>query len=285
MASLVDDAPMSMAQDDGSLWQPQNFSGGFDGEMPLVRALAESVNVATVRLGLQVGITRIADTLARLGGPVLERPFASLLLGAVEMAPVDVANVYTSLASDGLRPPLRAVREVVTVDASVVQRYPLTIDTVAGSDALFQLNTAMRQVMLRGTGRSASLPAGLATVGKSGTTNDFRDAWFAGYSADRLAVVWVGNDDNSPTGLTGSRGALPVWAALMRDVASDGMRFSPPQQSTLVSVDYYNGGASREGCDQAVPLGLPAGTTLPRSPDCSGNGIANKALKWLRDTF
>ncbi len=285
MASLIDDAPLSMAQEDGKLWEPQNFSATFDGEMPLVRALAESVNVATVRLGLQVGIKRIAQTLARLGGPQLEQPFASLLLGAVEMTPIDVANLYTSLASDGLRPPLRAVREVVTNDLATVQRYPLTIDTVAGSDALFQLNTAMRQVMVRGTGRSAQLPQGLVTVGKSGTTNDFRDAWFAGYSADRLAVVWVGNDDNSPTGLTGSRGALPVWSALMRDVARDGVRFSPPQQSTLAYIDYLTGTSSRERCDEAVEVGLPVDVRLARGTRCNGPGAAEKALQWLKDTF
>lgn len=285
MASIIEDAPLSMAQEDGSLWQPANFSASFDGDMPLVRALAESVNVATVRLGLQLGIKRVAETLERLGGPQLQQPFASLLLGAVEMTPVDVANLYTSLASDGLRPPLRAVREVVTKDASRVQRYPLTIDTVAGSDALFQLNSAMRQVMLRGTGRSAGLPAGLATVGKSGTTNDFRDAWFAGYSADRLAVVWVGNDDNSPTGLTGSRGALPVWAAVMRDVARESVRLSPPRGSTLAFVDYYTGTQSREGCEEAVSLGLPASTTLQRGARCTRNGFAGKALQWLKDTF
>ncbi|MEM7611676.1 MAG: penicillin-binding protein 1B [Pseudomonadota bacterium] len=287
LASMVDDEPLSMSGDDGRLWEPQNFSGEFEGSMPIARALIESVNVASVRLGSQVGVRRVAATLARLGGPALQNPFASLLLGAVEMTPIEVANVYTSLASDGLRAPLRTVREVVSADGDTLQRYPLTVSTVAGTDALFQLQTALREVMRSGTGRgaTATLAPGMVTAGKTGTTNDFRDAWFAGFSRDRLAVVWVGNDDNSPTSLTGSRGALPVWSALMRDVALQGLTFSVPADTELVWINLLNGRASREECENAAALGLPAGTKVAQDDGCAGNSLGSRALQWLRDTF
>lgn len=286
MGSVVEDEPLSIAGDDGALWAPQNFSGEFQGTMPLYRALVESVNVATVRLGLAVGVRAVADSLARLGGPVLQQPYPSLLLGAVEMAPIEVALVYMGLASDGLRPPLRAVREVVSADGGTVTRYPFEVDTIAGSDVLYQLQTALRQVMVRGTGRSAAkaLPT-LAMAGKTGTTNDFRDAWFAGFTGDRLAVVWVGNDDNSPTGLTGSRGALPVWTKLMASLSNSGMRLIPPQQSRQVLLHYPTGGETNDRCDDAVAIGVPINTTLKADRQCKSAPVAERALRWLKDTF
>ncbi|MEM6808476.1 MAG: penicillin-binding protein 1B [Pseudomonadota bacterium] len=283
MASSVEDAPVEIAQEDGSLWSPQNFSGEHEGEMPLVRALAESVNVASVRVGMSTGLKRIAGTLRQLGGPDISQPYGSLTLGAVEMSPVDVANVYLSLGSGGLRPPLRAVREVVGGDGDTVQRYPLTIDTVADGAALYALNTALVATMTRGTGRAAVLPEGLVAAGKTGTTNDFRDAWFAGYTGDRLGVVWVGTDDNAPTGLTGSRGALPVWSAVIAELSGEPLRLSVPEGMVAASVDYATGRQVAARCDNAVTLGVPEDVRLDTQRGCGGRGVAARALDWLRD--
>ena len=194
-----------------------------------------------------------------------------------------MANVYLSLASGGLRPPLRAVREVVADDGDAVQRYPLTIDPVADPAALYQLNTALAVVMQRGTGRAANLPTGLTAAGKTGTTNDFRDAWFAGYTGDRLAVVWVGNDDNASTGLTGSSGALPVWAAIVGELSTEGLRLVAPDGVDTVSVDYASGRVVSARCDEAVTLGVPADARLERGRGCGRGGIAGRALDWIRD--
>ncbi|MFK8053890.1 MAG: penicillin-binding protein 1B [Woeseiaceae bacterium] len=286
MASIVDDEPITVAGDDGKQWSPNNFSETFAGPVPLYRVLAESINVATVRLGLDTGVRAVAATLARLGGPVIDDPFPSLLLGAVEMSPMEVAHVYLGLASDGLRPPLRSVREVVAPDGDTVSRYPLQVDTVAGSDVLYQLQTAMRQVMSRGTGRSAgNALQDIETAGKTGTTNDYRDAWFAGFSADRLAVVWVGNDDNSSTGLTGSRGALPVWTDIMKTMGARSLTLRPPSNSRSALVDYASGAETDSRCREAVPVGVPKDAVLDQDKQCGRDGFTGRALRWLKDTF
>lgn len=287
LGSLIEDAPLSIAGDDGSQWTPRNFSDSYAGEVPLFRALAESINLATVRLGLTVGLRPIARTLARLGGPEIDRPYPSLLLGAVEMTPFEVANLYVSLASDGLRPPLRAVREVVSADGSAVSRYPLEVDSVADSDSLYQLQTGLVQVARRGTGRRLGTILGesVTVAGKTGTTNDFRDAWFAGFSADRLAVVWVGNDDNTPSGLTGSRAALPVWGALMAAADPRSLQLSAPPDSRATLLHYVSGLRVDTACDDAVVIGVPSTTDIANDRRCRRAGLGGRALKWLRDTF
>ncbi|MEN7341532.1 MAG: penicillin-binding protein 1B [Pseudomonadota bacterium] len=287
MASSIEDAPMTVAGDDGREWRPQNFSKSFQGDVPLIRALAESINVATVRLGLQVGLRNVAETLHRLGGPALDPAYPSLLLGAVELSVLEVANVYMAFVADGLKPPLRAVRAVVSPGGETINRYPLDVTSVAGSDVLYQLRVGLAQVMRLGTGRSArsTLGESLELAGKTGTSNDFRDAWFAGFSADRLAVVWVGNDDNSPTGLTGSRGALPVWTRLMAALAPSGLRFTPPDNTRATTIDYQTGQEVRSDCRNAISVAVPSETELAQDRTCRRTRLPARALQWLKDNL
>src|SRR5690606_38436627 len=174
LATLVDDAPVEVTLENGDVWAPRNFDDEPRGPVPLVRALAESLNMATVRLGLELGLEPVAETLARLRG-ASGRPqaYPSLLLGAVELTPFEVAELFNTFANGGFRAPLRAVRSVVAPDGSVLNRYAIAIEQAADPAAVYTINQALVQVMERGTGRSvrARLPAGLVVAGKTGTSN------------------------------------------------------------------------------------------------------------------
>ena len=143
-------------------------------------------------------------------------------LGAVDLAPFDVAALYSTLANDGFRTPLTAVRSVVDTTGQPLTRTALEVDQVADPNAVHQLNRGLVEVMQRGTGRSSTayLPEDLLVAGKTGTSDEYRDSWFAGFSGDHLAVVWIGRDDNEPTGLTGAAGALSIWAPMLAAMAS-----------------------------------------------------------------
>src|SRR5690606_15942841 len=207
-ASVVDDAPVEVKLSNNRTWRPQNISEEFYGPVPLVRALAQSLNLATVRLGLEVGLPEVVREFEKLG---LEQPppqLPSILLGAVDVSPFEVAQLYNAIANGGFNTKLRAVRAVVDQEGNPLKAFGLEVTPVADPAAVYQLNRMLVQVMERGTGRAARahLPPGLVVAGKSGTSSDYRDSWFAGFSGSHLAVVWIGHDDNSPTGLTGSSG-------------------------------------------------------------------------------
>jgi penicillin-binding protein 1B len=286
LASTVEDTPVEVMLENGNTWSPENFDFESHGDVPLVRALADSYNQATVRLGLEVGVDAVVDVLEAAGLPERPPAFPSLLLGAVEMAPFDVASLYNTLANDGFRTPLTAVRSVVDTRGQPLTRTTLEIEQAAGPDAVHQLNTALIQVMQRGTGRSARflLPEDLVVAGKTGTSDAYRDSWFAGFSGDHLAVVWVGRDDNEPVGLTGAAGALSIWAPLM--AAMDTTNSYLPAHSTSLEpawIDYDTGLRSRRGCGNSVQVLVPADVRLPRQPGCSS--VLGDLGERVRDIF
>ena len=216
IADRVEDEPVEVSLDDGRRWAPRNYDGEHLGAMPLYRALALSRNTAAARLGLAVGVPRVADVLERLGvaGPIPPAP--SLLLGSIDLSPFEVAQVYQALANEGFRAPLRAIHEVTGPEGRPLARYGLSVEPVADPAAVYVLRAALEAVLAEGTGRivRGTLPAALHPAGKTGTTNGGRDSWFAGFAGGYVAVVWVGFDDNRAAGLSGSGQALRVWAGL-----------------------------------------------------------------------
>lgn len=287
LASLVQDEAITVELGNGNTWTPQNFHEEMQGEVTLLRALAESLNAATVRLGLDVGVDRVAALLRRLGFHEDIKRYPSLLLGAIEMSPMQVAEIYGTFANGGFRAPLRAVRSVVDSEGLPLERFPIEVSQVADAASVFQLNQALVEVLRRGTGRSADLPDGLVAAGKSGTSDEFRDSWFAGFSGDRVAVVWVGYDDYRSTGLSGASGALRIWEDLMRDTARVAYAAPTPDGLAPQWVDYYTGGRVSARCDDAIELALPAGTELPRAAGCGASlhDIGKRTLEWLKDVI
>ncbi len=286
LADLVADEPLAITLENGDIWRPSNFSGDGEGEVTLVRALAESLNMATVRLGMETGLPAVIDVLGRLGVDQDLAPYPSLLLGTVEMTPLQVAGIYTTLASGGFRTPLRAVREVLNAQGAPLSRYPIELSSAFAPGDVYQLDRGLMQVMARGSGRSAAarLPTGLITAGKTGTSDEFRDSWFAGFSGDNLAVVWLGKDDNTPTGLSGSRGALVVWSDLIAGLGGRSFAPLPPPGIAEVWIDYADGTLSREGCEDAILLALPEDAQLAVNPDCGPQrrGLKERVGEWLQ---
>ena len=218
LASVLADEPVEIRMQDGQLWQPQNYEETTEGDVYLYDALQRSLNLATVDLGMKLGVEKVTAMLARLGYSKDVLPYPSVLLGAVEMAPIDVAQLYQTLAANGFRSPLRAVEAVSTAQGTPLTWYGIKTEQVADPASMFLLEHALQGVFERGTARTVNtrLQTHLPLAGKTGTTNDLRDSWFAGYGSDLVGVVWLGYDDNRETGLTGATGALRVWTDVMR---------------------------------------------------------------------
>jgi len=212
--SKLKDEPIEITQKGkDEVWKPENYNQEFTGEMPLFRALTRSKNVPTIHLGMDVGVEKVMRAAARSGLDKAPPAFPAMMLGSMSLAPIEVAQMYNTLANSGYRTPLRSVRAVLDEQGQPLQRFSLEVEEVFDNDSMTQLNSLLHLVTQKGTARSLQgrLP-NFSVAGKTGTSNDYRDAWFSGFSGDLSTVVWVGNDDNQDTGLTGSSGALPIWA-------------------------------------------------------------------------
>jgi penicillin-binding protein 1B len=198
--------------------------------VPLHRALSSSLNLATVHLGLSVGITEVTETLYRLGAQRRISKVPAMLLGAVSLSPLEVAQVYQTIAAGGYRAPLRAIREVMDPNGRPLNRYPLAVEAVVDPRAAYLTTWAMQRVVTHGTARwlGEKLPKGMTMAGKTGTTDEMRDSWYAGFSGDKVAVVWVGRDDYQPMGLAGGTGALRVWGDFMLAMPNEPLSDVPP---------------------------------------------------------
>ncbi len=288
-STVVQDQPVSIKLANGRYWRPENFTRRNYGPVPVVRALAESLNDATVSVGMDVGLGKISDTLQRFGMQKSPDQVPAMLLGAIDISPLEVAQLYNGLADGGFRTPLRAVQAVVSADGKPLKAFPLQVAQVAPSADVYEVESMMEQVMTHGTGVPALriLPAGLVTAGKSGTSSQDRDSWFAGFSGSDLAVVWVGYDHYQPTGLTGSEGALPVWAHLMASLGTRPLELPEPEGVTQTWIDFLTGLGAQPGCAGAVPVqvALPAGTQVPPMPGCGAGTTATTLLyrtgQWL----
>ena len=289
-ASLIEDSPLELKLGDGTTWAPQNFEHQFYGQVPLARALAESMNLATVRLGLDLGLPRVVETLQRLGLETSPTLNPSLLLGTVEMTPLEVMQVYTSLANGGFRARLRAVRAVLDERGRPLKSFKVQVDEAAPAAAVYQLDRMLTLVTTHGTGREAAarLPKGLVIAGKTGTSSDTRDSWFAGFTGSYVAVAWVGYDDNRVTGLTGATGALPIWAETLKSLRSTSFEPVPPDVVEDRWIDFGDGMESTQTCSpDAVLVAVPKDTALPAKPGCTASSppatVGDKIKTWLKN--
>ena len=274
LASLVRDDPVQVDGPRGP-WRPRNHDGRSHGPVFLRDALVHSYNLATVRLGLDVGLERVRDTIRALG---VSRPFATwpaMLLGTIELAPIEVNAMYQSLATGGLRQPLRAIRGITDGHGRPLGRYPEHSTRVADGRAVFLVTHALHGVLSEGTGRRARalLGRGQTLAGKTGTTGGLRDSWFAGYGGDRVAVVWVGRDDNRPVNLSGSSGALEVWARLMRAIGAAPVSDAAPRGVEWHWVSRGEGRRIQRACDGARRLPFVTGR-LPPEGRCGSRTAA-----------
>jgi penicillin-binding protein 1B len=286
LATLLDDSPLTWTAPNGNVWSPANYDKASHGNVPLYQALAHSYNVATARLGLTLGIDSIIDTLKRLGVDRQLNPYPSLVLGAVEMSPLAVTRMYQTFASGGFRVPLRSITAVLAADNSPLQRFPLNVRAAVEPAANTLITTALEFAAREGTGRALYqvLPQDQEVAGKTGTTDDLRDSWFAGFTAERLGVVWVGRDDNRPTGLSGSSGALRIWRDLFAGFTSTGRILPAVEGIEYRWIDPQSGLLADAGCPDAVQLPFIGGSAPPETAPCaSARNALPKAADWFKE--
>ena len=225
-------------------------------------------------------------TLARLGVEREFPAFPSMLLGAGALSPMEVATMYQTLANGGFNTPMRGIRSVLTAEGEPLKRYPFQIQQRFDPASIYLIQTAMQHVMREGTGRSVYnvLPKSLTLAGKTGTSNDSRDSWFAGFSQDLLAVVWLGRDDNGKTPFTGASGALQVWTSFMSK--ADPLPLDMPQPDNIVKawIDPHTGQGSDASCPGAVQMPYIRGSEPPAGAGCGAQAPATgeAVMDWVK---
>jgi penicillin-binding protein 1B len=269
LLTRIEDEPISLRQPDGSTWSPGNFDGKSHGSVSLMEALTRSYNQATVRLGMDVGVNQLLGRIEQLGVSAEIDPVPSIFLGAVELTPLEVTQLFQSIANSGFSVPLRSVIAVQTAEGEELVRYPLRLLPQPRREAISVLNYALVEVVEQGTGRGlpAIMGKSVTVAGKTGTTNDRRDSWFVGYTRNRVAAAWVGNDDFSPAGVTGSNAAMRIWGELFRGLPIEPVNLRVPDGAHYLWVDRASGKMSAEGCEGALQLPYvngsePSDTTL-----------------------
>lgn len=269
-ASSIEDSPISIPTDGNKSWTPKNYSGSGYGYVPLAQALANSYNLSAVRLGQEFGLSTFSNNLSKFGVTSNIPNYPSIFLGAVDMSPMEVLSIYGNFATGGFKYPNKAIRSVVDSTGRLLDRYSLNVQQTIDPSAAYLLNYGLQRVMSSGTGKAAynTFPAELKLAGKSGTTNDTRDSWFAGYSGNNLAVVWLGRDDNKVTGLTGSSGALPVWINVMKQIRQKPVNLRQSDDVQWQWVDTSSGELSAQGCAGALYIPLLRHTIPKRATPC-----------------
>ncbi|MFZ2452480.1 MAG: penicillin-binding protein 1B [Methylovulum miyakonense] len=277
ITTRVSDSSITIRGQNGTDWTPKNYDHREHGSVPLHKALAKSYNLATVRIGMDIGIAKTAKTLKQLGVNKEVDLYPSLLLGASSLTPMDVTQMYQTIAGGGFLTPIKAIRAVISSDDKHLQSYPFNVKETVDPDATYIVNTILQEVMREGTGNSAynAFPKDYGLAGKTGTTNDAKDSWFAGYTGDYLSVVWVGRDDNKPIGLTGATGALPIWTALMRQISTQPVTLDQPENIRMLAVD-----ACGHGREYPYIAGSEPGIR-PCEKQTDGSGPEDEEKPWF----
>ena len=270
LITLLRDQPVKLRDYRGKIWKPENYDHAVHGYVPFHEALTFSYNLATVDLGMELGLGYVAKTLRQMGVDRNIKLLPSLLLGSLELSPLEVTQMYQTIATQGYLTPLRAIKAVTADDGTLLHHYSLIMRQALDPSPTFLLTTNLQEVMQIGTGKSAAvrLPKTMTTAGKTGTTNGLRDSWFAGFSGDYLAVFWVGRDDNHSTHLTGSSGALNLWARVMKRIARKPLQLQPTDAIEYVWIDTDNWSRSNASCKHASHYPFIQGSAPTRTSRC-----------------
>lgn len=274
-ASPLDDSPVEVVSDTGTRWRPENYDHLDHGTVSLQAALAHSYNQASVRLGMALGLPAVINTLHQLGNSDSIKPYPSLLLGALNQSPMAMLQLYQAMLSGGVLSPLRSIRAVVDEQGQTLQQFDIERRQVVAPADAYALHYGLEQVVRQGTAASASarLPANLMAAGKTGTTNDLRDSWFAGSAGQSLALVWLGRDDNQPIGLSGGSGALPVWTEFMTRLQPSPRPQRQPADVEWLWLDTDSGRLSAEGCGGAILVPVAAHGRPQETTPCGAGGV------------
>lgn len=280
--SLIEDTPVFVEGPNDQIWSPRNYDEKSHGSVTLLESLSKSYNQATARLGMTVGLADVVAEFRRLGVTDPLPEFPSLLLGSAELSPLTVTQMYQTMAGRGRYAPLRSIDAVATQYGDILTSYSTQPEQRYDSQLMAWLEFGLREVVRSGTGRRIGRYYGDAIAGKTGTSNDQRDAWFAGYDQKLVGVVWVGRDDNKPTPFTGSQAALPIWKTAFSNIGVHELKYD----AGLVMAKVNNQGQLvGKGCDgDAYPF--PPERLDPPPQACGRwNKIDQQVKKWWQNIF
>ena len=300
LATTLKDTEVEWELEDGTIWRPRNFDEREKGEISLLDSLVYSQNLATVNLGASIGVPKITEYLKKWGGLEMLEEYPSILLGAIELTPLELTEMYTAFANNGFKIPLRAIREVTSNSDEILKRYPLKLKPAIDPATSSLVRYALTQVIEQGTGKSLKQTFNTFPIaGKTGTSDDNRDSWFVGFGNNRLGGVWVGRDDNRPTGLTGSSGALRVWSDFMRFSEIKPLVSENPPGIIYRHINIAAGKQVPQNCPGADHLPFHDATKVPTSKSCLSSVRASNPrfrkrssykraregglIRWLRD--
>jgi penicillin-binding protein 1B len=284
--SLLSNNPKSYTVD-GKLWEPQNFEPVTEYTVSLKDALKKSYNLATVDLAMKSGLGKIVDIARRFHFSTPLKPYPSLALGAFEVIPLELARAYCVFAAEGVQPFPLAFKGVVDEHGRILEHQHLNIERLITPAEAFIMNNMLQSVVREGTARALQwYGISWPVAGKTGTTNDFKDAWFVGYTPDILALVWVGFDNGDSIGATGAAAALPIWADLMNAIPQyrSDIEFKVPEGLEKIRICPVTGLVAVDGCPEPMEVYFLAGHT-PEGlcPLHKGRGIAGKIIKGVKD--
>jgi penicillin-binding protein 1B len=261
-ASITNDVPETFEFDD-QVWTPENYEKEYDGAITFRQALAHSRNLGTIHVAQSAGYDHVAALWKRLGVGAPPKAYPSIALGVFEATPFEIATAYTLFPNDGEIRPLRNILTITRGGKDVTKKTTPALRRVARPETTFLVTNMMRSVLDEGTA-AAARTAGftLDAAGKTGTTNDLRDAWFVGFTPDLLTVVWVGFDDNQPVGLSGARAALPIWTQFMKAALAGhaSVPFDPPEGISFVEIDADTGKLAAPACPRILREAFITGT-------------------------
>ncbi len=295
-ASILQDEPIRIRYE-RKTWNPTNFNDQFFGQVTARTSLENSLNCATVWLSQRTGLPKIIETARRLGISSPMDPAPSLVLGAFETKPLEMASAFGAFANHGVLTRPRAIRKVLDKNGTLLERRPMELEQAVSPEVAYVVTSMLQGVFERGTAQSASSRIRVPAAGKTGTTNDSRDAWFAGYTPRLAALVWVGFDKPESIERSGSQAALPIWTDFIRNT-SDWLvteDFVPPPGVVFREIDRLSGLLATSGCTEKIREVFVEGTEptepCPLHPDDSMDkgpgkgprkGVFRKVLDWFR---
>ncbi|TDF37579.1 penicillin-binding protein 1B [Alteromonadaceae bacterium M269] len=279
LSTPLKDEPITLQSDRGNTWSPKNADKKFRGQVRLLDALVKSLNVPTVNLGMELGLGYVADMLHVLGvtEPVNEYP--SLTLGAVNLSPLQVNQMYQTIANNGEYKPLHALLAVSTVNDNILWKREVEGQQRVDENAAYLLNFGLHKVTKEGTATliDKTFP-NTNMAGKTGTTDDYRDSWFTGFDKYNLVTTWVGKDDNQSTGLSGASGALGLFVSYQKGRYPKSLARRFPSSLAMTSFDADTGVHLQPGCPNSVIL--PAiSDALPEAQSCEGQLVLPQPKK------
>ena len=273
LATVLDDKPITLKSGKGKSWQPKNYDDKYRGQVPLIDGLVKSLNIPTVNLGMSLGLDNVVNVMHSLGYTenIVARP--SMLLGAINMSPWQINQIYLPIAKQGNSLKAHAVNLIVSKNGSTLWQFEHEPEQILSTNAAYLMDYALMEVTKSGTARSLSWRMNNAELaGKTGTSNDLRDSWFIGYDDKYLVTTWLGKDNNDSTGLTGSSGALVLFADYMKSQGVTNKTSVKPDAISLTLFEQQTGNAVTSECDgtinyPAISLGIRTETTCLREKE------------------